>query len=304
MTFAMVESAIDFLLQAQNPDGGWGSERGKRSNTEATAFAVLGLNAVKDESLGRTIDQGLTWLTERQNSDGSWPLTAQLKESSWTTTLAVLCLASFESHRQGAVRGAEWLLGQEGRDLGWIASLIYRLAPQKMAVQLNPDLKGWPWTAGTFSWVEPTSYALIALKKLRSSLQGSRVEERIRQGELVIYDRMCEGGGWNYGNAAVFGENLWPYPDITALALIALQDRQAEEANQLSLHALRKMLTRVESGLTLSWSILCFSLYGDDISEWRKLLAKYYKKTGFLSEIKTIALALLALGDEPKVFRV
>ena len=55
---------------------------------------------------------------------------------------------------------------------------------------------------------------------------------------MLIYDRMCESGGWNYGNSQVLGETLWPYPDVTAIALIALRDRATSEANQKSLHAL------------------------------------------------------------------
>jgi hypothetical protein len=215
----MIETAVEFLLKAQNPDGGWGVERGRRSNTEATSFSILGLGGLGEESVAESIDRGMDWLIKRQNGNGSWPLTSQLQET--------LSLAASETHRERAVRGAKWLLRQEGRDLGWVASLIYRLAPEKLSVQLNPDLKGWSWTSGTFSWVEPTSYALIAIKKLKPHLQGTDAEERIHQGELMIYDRICEGGGWNHGNAKVLGVNLWPYPDMTALALIALQDHQA-----------------------------------------------------------------------------
>ncbi|MGH7831383.1 MAG: hypothetical protein ACREP8_14525 [Candidatus Binatia bacterium] len=196
------------------------------------------------------------------------------------------------------------MLGREGQRLGWRASLFYRLAPEKQNVKLNPDLKGWPWTAGSFSWVEPTAYALIALKKLKPYLGGTRVEERIQQGELLIFDRMCKGGGWNYGNSKVFGEDLWPYPDITALTLIALQDHQAAQANQLSLQSLGKMIMQTESGLSLSWSVLCFSLYGHDTSKWKKLLARNFKKTGFLGETKATALAVLALGKGAEIFRV
>ena len=87
--------------------------------------------------------------------------------------------------------------------------------------------------------MEPTAYALIALKKLKPFLKQTQAEERIHQGELLIYDRMCNGGGWNYGNVRVLGEELRAYPDITAVTLIALQDHQAKEANQLSLQALR-----------------------------------------------------------------
>ncbi len=300
----MIATAINFLLQAQNPDGGWGAGQGKRSNTEATAFAHLALRIIGDRSLAASIDRGLSWLTERQNADGSWPLTDQLDRGSWTTALAVLSLTHVESHQGQALRGANWLLNQEGRDLGWLNSLLYRWAPHTLVTRLNPDLKGWPWTSNAFSWAEPTAYALIALKKLRSHLQATRAADRIRQGELLLYDRMCKGGGWNYGNSTVLGEDLWPYSDTTAIALIALQDHQTAEANQLSLQALQHMLTDVESGLTLSWVILCFALYGQDVATWQQRLARTYDKTGFLGDTKTMALALLASGDGAKIFQV
>jgi hypothetical protein len=291
----MIESALEFLLSAQNPDGGWGTGRDRPSHTEATSFALLVLKTLSDPSLNKRVDQGMSWLINRQGPDGSWPLASHVTEVSWSTALAVLALSVFETHRQRALRGANWLIREEGRQLGWLSLILYRFWPQKMAVQFNPDLKGWSWTRGTLSWVEPTAYALIALKKLRPFLQGTKAEERIRQGELMIYDRMCVGGGWNYGNSEVLGINLWPYPDVTALALIALQDHQQQEANQVSLRALEDMLTRVQSGLTLSWSILCFSLYGYDTNKWRNLLAQAYEKTGFLGETKSVALALLAV---------
>jgi hypothetical protein len=174
-----------------------------------------------------------------------------------------------------------------------------------MAVPLNPDIQGWPWALGTFSWVEPTAYALLALKKLRPALQGSRVDARIHQGELLLYDRMCAGGGWNYGNVRVHGVPLPPYPETTAVALIALQDHQAREANQISLEALRTLLmTHATSGLMLGWAMLCLVLYGEDVSAWRVVLTKQYEQTGFLNETKSLALALLALSDGAALLRV
>jgi len=299
----MTDAAVQFLLETQNPDGGWGAEKGRQSNTEATSMVILALSTIRDTSLGERISKGLNWLTTRQNSDGSWPLTDNPKEPSWTTALATLTLAHFPSHRPKALLGAAWLLRQEGK-FNFLASLLYRFAPQKMAIKLNPLLKGWPWTSGTFSWVEPTAYSLIALKKVRPYLQDKQADERVRQGELMIYDRMCAGGGWNYGNSEVMGVDLWPYPDITALALIALQDHRENEANQLSLKALKKALAENDSGLTLSWSVICFSLYGNDPSPWRKVLMSNYEKTKFLGETKAIALALIAAGDGVKIFRV
>jgi Prenyltransferase and squalene oxidase repeat len=299
----MTDAAIQFLMEVQNPDGGWGAGKGKRSNTEATSIATLALSTVGDASLEEKISRGVNWLTARQNSNGSWPLTESSKEPSWTTALAILALTHFASHRQKALTGAAWLIRQEGK-FNFLASLLYRFAPQTMQVKLNPLLKGWPWTTGTFSWVEPTAYALIALKKISPYLKDKQTHERIRQGELMIYDRMCAEGGWNYGNSEVLEANLWPYPDITALALIALQDHRETQTNQLSLKSLKKMLAENHSGLTLSWSVICLSLYGDDPAPWRKTLANNYKKAAFLGETKTIALALLAAGDGIEVFRV
>jgi hypothetical protein len=169
--------------------------------------------------------------------------------------------------------------------------------------EIDPYLSGWSWTAGAFSWVEPTSYSLIAIKKLKPRLAGTNVKERIQQGEVLIYDRMCENGGWNYGNSQVLGEPLWPYPDVTAVALIALQDRAATGANQISLHALENMMRGAASGMALGWGILCLMLYGEDVGPLKKTLAKQFQKTGFLGEIKAIALALLAFGEGAKCFR-
>ncbi|MGH7966804.1 MAG: prenyltransferase/squalene oxidase repeat-containing protein [Candidatus Binatia bacterium] len=156
----MIERARDFLLAAQNPDGGWGAGKGRRSNTEATALTVLGLSALKKISPATSVaglDRGLNWLVERQYANGSWSLTDQIAEASWTTALAVLALAGFEDRRHHAVQGGQWLLQQYGRRLGWIASLQYRLVPETMATRLNPDLQGWSWATNTFSWVEPTA---------------------------------------------------------------------------------------------------------------------------------------------------
>lgn len=166
------------------------------------------------------------------------------------------------------------------------------------------DLKGWSWTPRTFSWVEPTSYFLIALKKMKTSLQGTNVTDRIHDAELMIYDRMCEGGGWNYGNSKIYGEALWPYADITAISLIALQDHSDAEPVRRSLDALEKMIAEIDSGLALSWAILCFSVYGRDVTHWRERLARRFAKTQFMGETKSLALAILALTDGARFFRI
>jgi len=300
----MIEEATTLLLNGQNPDGGWGAVPGKKSNTEATALALLALKSVAKGDAEAAAQKAVKWLIDRQNADGSWPLNESLKAPSWSTALAMIALSDSADARDRLVKAGNWALEQEGSKPGILAQLIMAFSFQKKAVHLNEDLIGWSWTPVTFSWVEPTSYFLIALKKLKRHLTGKVVDERIQQGELMIYDRMCDSGGWNYGNSSVYGDRLWPYPDITALALIALQEHRERKENQLSIRALEEMAKTTDSGLALSWGLIGLSLYGRDGSELKKRLGERFAKTKFLGEHKPIALGILAMANGAQYFRI
>src|ERR671910_1100129 len=289
-----MDDLVERILNGQNHDGGWGFLPGKSSNTECTALCLLALHSLGAKQPVANTKRGLDWLLKRQRAEGSWPLSDSTDDGSWATALAIIALNRFPGHQLQTRMASDWLLKQEGRTPGVLARLVGTFVSPSNAVALNPDLKGWPWIARTFSWVEPTSYALIALKQLRASVASSNLEERILQGEMMIYDRMCKGGGWNYGNSKVFGEALWPYPDVTAVALIALQDHQVRQANQKSLETLRRMMQEAESGLALVWGTISLSIYGDDTYEWKRRIKKRFQMTGFLGETKTLALSLIA----------
>jgi hypothetical protein len=301
----MLQEAVKILLTSQNPDGGWGALAGKRSVTEITALTLMALQAAHHGNAEElALRKGEEWLIKRQNADGSWPFSDSLKASSWSTAWAMIALSESGQFEERLAKAGKWALEQEGSKPGILANLILALAFQKKAVHLNEGLIGWSWTPNSFSWIEPTSYFLLALKKTKRLLASKIVEERIRQGELMIYDRMCDNGGWNYGNSSVYGERLWPYPDITAVALIALQDQGERQENQISLRALSEMTKRTDSGLALSWSAICFSLYGQEDAELRKRLVERFTKTKFLGEMKAIALGILAMGEGARLFRV
>jgi hypothetical protein len=290
------------LLAAQDADGGWGAERGKRSNTEATALGVLALGASTDAAAAAALSRGISWLVDRQRPDGGWPLGAGQEQSTWPTSLAILAVLGRPELRERSTRGLRWLVGNAGRDPGWLIRALYQLSPSVLPVRMNPTLKGWSWNPEAFSWVEPTAYALLALKKGRSVLSGSDVDGRIQEGESLLYDRVCEGGGWNYGNTSVYGVNVPPYPEVTAVALLGLQDRRETSGHRSSVEAMRRMLPEVDSGFALSWVIACLAVHGQDTAAARRRLAESYVRTGFLGSSRTLALAVIASGSPERVF--
>lgn len=303
MSAAETDLLATALLDARNADGGWPATRPGRSSTEVTALAVMALAAANAPGAAEAIAAGRRWLLSRQRPDGAWAPTASVDESSWMTAPAVLALAADPDGRESALRGGRWLLAREGQGLGWFGRLFFWIFPEKKATDVNTELTGWPWTAGTFSWIEPTAYSMLALKKLGAALSGSRARRRLDLAEQLIYDRVCPGGGWNYGNARVLGESLSPYADTTALALIAVHDRERREVTRQSLRVLVDLMQASRSGLALGWTILCLDLYGMPSAPWHARLRAQYAETRFLEKTKPLALAVLALNGGARLLR-
>ena len=300
----MIDQVRNTLIGLQNRDGGWGAAEGRRSNTEATSLALSALHAAGESAASDRVLRAALWLAERQNPDGGWRLNDVATAGSWTTALAIIALSAFPEHGERVSRAARWLVAQEGSKPGILAKLILWATGKSNINRLNNDLVGWSWVPNSFSWVEPTSYAILALKKVKASLAENNAHQRIQEGEAMIYDRMCAGGGWNYGNSKVLDYALWPYPDITAVALIALQDRAGETANRQSLETLKKIAKETNSGLACSWTAICLGLYGQAIGDWQKRVENSFRETGFLGETKTLALGLIALAGKSNPFRV
>jgi hypothetical protein len=275
---------------------------GRDSNTEVTSLVLLALASLQENPLKPSLEAAKNWFLQRQKPEGSWPLTNGVEEGSWTTALAVLAMGNFLGQTERVEKAARWLVNQQGSTLGLLPEAILWLTGKSKVNGINRDLVGWSWTPGALSWVEPTSYALMALKKMKSRLAGTKVGERIQEAERMLYDRMCNGGGWNYGNNKILGEVLQPFPEVTAVALIALQDRATEEPNRVSLRALQAMMADVDSGLALGWGTICLVLHRVEVSRWQTRIVKRFEVAGFLGETKTMALALLALGKKPEAF--
>lgn len=286
----------ELLARLQNPDDGWGPAPGAPSTTEATALTVLALAAG-----GRTdaAAAGRRWLVERQRPDGAWPHSDLVTAPSWATPLAILAVAAQPAHREKAIRGGRWLLDLEGRAYPWVTRLFFRLFPERKAIELDADLTGWPWLPGTFSWVEPTAYAILALRAVAAGLPAAEVSDRIAEGRRMILDRTCEDGGWNYGNSRVLGEELWSYPDTTALALLALRDGPEDPRIGAGLDALARELATTRSGLALSLGLLAFRAFDRPLDSLATELVDALPAIVRHGSLRSLALVVGALSVGP-----
>jgi hypothetical protein len=148
--------------------------------------------------------------------------------------------------------------------------LLERLVTDKgVQIQQTPSnrqdnsLQGWSWLDGTFSWVEPTAWGMLALHK---ALQAGVVSEapvlaRIAEAERLLIDRSCRDGGWNFGNANVMNQDLFPHLPTTAMALLALQPRRTEPVVARSLAYLESHWQEEPSTLALGLAAICLHAY-------------------------------------------
>jgi hypothetical protein len=292
----MNEAIVERLAAQRNEDGGWGSTAGRPSGTEYTALACMAMSVV-----ARTAESNaaLDWLVRAQRPDGAWPVSVDIPEPAWCTSLAVLALLDSVGGDPSARRGIDWLLAEKGIGVS-LRVRISEFFRDRKTTALDPTLRGWPWVQGTFSWIEPTAWAILALLRAWPDGLPRHARERADEGREMILDRTCPGGGWNYGNKIVLGVDMEPYPDSTAAALLALGAlREDADEVELSFAALDRLLAITHSGLTLSLSILCYREWGRDTAALDGLLDAAFERTGFLDDTRSLALATLALADGP-----
>jgi hypothetical protein len=244
---------IVLLKQKQNPDGGWPYIRGS-SWTEPTAYAVLALlSAGETEAAG----SGLRWLRAAQRSDGGFPPQPGVDHSAWVTALAALVPAG----RLGLpvhARAVAWLL----RDCGAESTLAYRVREWLLGSSVgDSENVGWPWAPDAAAWVGPTSLAILALKKEHLRRPSAAIRGRVESATRFLWSRMCNGGGWNYGNASVLGQDLRPYPETTGMALAALRGDRSPRIGQAIAVATR-FLAECRSADALNWLRLGLIAHG------------------------------------------
>jgi uncharacterized protein (DUF362 family) len=193
------------------PDGGWGYAPGQAAHLEPTCLALLALSR-EPHRFQTAVDAGKAWLQQCSPGDGSYRLARGRAEAAWPTALVLFVQASLSEDAATINRTASALLGLRGKHID--------NKDDEEVNDIDQKLVGWPWADGNFSWVEPTAWACLALRRA-----GFGEHPRVEEGTKLLLDRALEQGGVNYGNRRIFGISLEPIPVPTALMVLALQGR-------------------------------------------------------------------------------
>jgi hypothetical protein len=242
-----------FLVERQNPDGGWPYVRGV-SWTEPTAYGVMAAVAVGENGAA---ERGLRWLRATQRSDGGWAPHRAVGRSTWVTALAAL-LPPERLGQDAHARAIAWLVNTTGEE----SARVYRFREWLLGNSAGSGGKtpGWPWFPGNAAWVGPTALAVIALEKARRRRSSPAIVDRIECGRRFLLSRACAGGGWNHGSARDLEDSL-PYPETTGLALTALRGVRSATIGR-AIEVATGFLGQCRSADELNWLRLGLSAHG------------------------------------------
>lgn len=295
------EICLPFLLRVQNSDGGWGHRPGGESRAEPTAWSLLTFAHYAEFPGTKEARQcGEIWLRSAQLPDGSWPAAPGAAQGSWVTSVACIALAQSGAARENLRNGVDWILRAWPRSGSLWQRILQRLRSERNLTRQNKALRGWSWTPGTSSWVEPTAYALILLQRLPEELRSPLARRRAQLGEAMLLDRMCPGGGWNTGNPMVYGAAAQPFVISTAWALLALQHCSEREEVQKGFRWLQSQIPGITGGASLALAHLCLRLFGRELPPLEPMLRQLHARNEFLGDVLTAAWAALSLSADTR----
>jgi hypothetical protein len=275
-------------LLAEARPAGWGYYTGKTSRIEPTCWALLALGGTwSDGDWQAFARQHVSAVTERQR-DGGLLVESDPLANLAVNGLALVCLTalSLPGHEEPTARLKAGIVGLKGVKL-----------PQGNGTQ-NDTLQGWPWVRDTFSWVEPTAWCTLGLKKRDGSKRSGDAAPRVDEAERLLLDRICTTGGWNYGNASTLGQDLRPYVPTTAIALLAMQDRGSDQGISRSSEWLAANRLSESSTLALSLASMSLKMYGLTADDVDMRLTNVVSKSEASGHLLGIAMAAYALSAD------
>jgi hypothetical protein len=291
LSSSWIQEARRELVALRGHAAAWGYRRDHRPSVEPTALACLGLVASAPTPVSavdlETTRKAADWMQAIQRPDGSLPVSQGSTSPGWATPYALMLWSNLTGKEEARRRARAWLLGNEGVRL----DLSHQT---ERVVGHDASMVGWPWVAGTHSWLEPTALAILALRR-----DGLHDHPRITAGIELILDRALEAGGWNYGNKSVFGTELRPQPGPTGLALLALASSgEGSRAVSAALDYLRQTVRDIQAPVSLGWGILGLRAHHACPMEAARWLDRSYARcTGKPDAAMGLALLLLASSE-------
>jgi len=264
------------------PQGGFAARAGGAARVDATAWAVLALEAAG--AGGPLLGPARRYLAAQQLADGRVPIHPDHPEAFWPTPLAMLAWIGQADWAEPLDRAGRFLLAITGKH--W---------ERKPGNYLGHDtaIRGWPWIEATHSWIEPTALGILALRS--AGLGG---HPRVAEAARMILNRQLPGGGWNYGNTLVFGSQLPPMPEATGFALAALAGLASRTQVQASLDYLAGQVSRQRTPQTLGWGLLALGAWGSRPAEARAWIEETLGRQAAFGSYDTMSLGLLVLAAE------
>lgn len=266
------------------PGGGVPYYPGGGPSAEPSLLALLALSACGAPA--ESAKPLLAWVAGLQNPDGSMGIDpGQRDQGIWLTAPSAVV---FQKYGRAEARD---------RAVGFVTSFRSVTVANDPNVRQDNTIVGWPWVRGTFGWVEPTAWSVIAL-----NVCGLGRHPRAVEGRRFLLDRQIPSGGWNYGNPGLNDRELLPFWDTTGLALLALGGQPEAGRVRPSLDLLEKNQGKIGSLCGLAWAALGLEGHGRNSTEIeRRLSAAMNEQPDDTLNTAHFAAGLIALSGR-KVF--
>lgn len=275
-----VESILKELSARSLPMGGFTVFPGKSFDLESTAWSVLALRAA--DSAEELIPPACRRLRDAQQPEGCL-LSAGIAKAYWPTALGALAWKKADGFEDEANKAIAFLKAARGN---------HPPAENDSPVGHDPALNGWPWNEGAHSWVEPTSLAILALRTA-----GQANDDRVQEGVRMLIDRQLPGGGWNYGNTTVFGQELHPMPAHTGQALCALAGIASASEIRRSIAYAEDALAQMTTPFSFCWSLYGLRAWKIHVARIPEHVAAIMARQSRYGAYATPLLAMLALAQ-------
>jgi hypothetical protein len=218
-----------------------------------------------------------------QNKDGSVKNALESSNMPIWVTSQFLVLMSFLGEKAAAKKAADFIIAYKPLTFGRFEE-----------VDQDNSIPGMSWTTNSFSWVEPTAWALIALKKA-----GFNNHKRVAELQSLLVDRLIPEKGWNLGNRMVFNAELLPFFDTTAVALIATYDEDMPKEKKAIYEFISKEVLKTQSIYALAIVILCLKQARIDFTLQQNKIISLIKDTK-INHLNSFHLGLAGLAISKK----